>query len=162
MNRTVCAAITLASTAAAAAPLPLGFDALHWGMTRQQAADALPFLKAAIALRPPPLASGSVEISGGGYAWHECRFAVFFKFESDALVDLKAVQTGSSQACHDDALAAFTEAYGTPQVKPMMGLYFYRWTGDGETTPALDLADKGLVAPNAFGVNANLHKTGAP
>ena len=164
MMRFVFAALTgllLSSTtgAAAAAPLPLGFDALHWGMSRQQLIDALPLLHN---LPPsPPQGSSVARITAPGYAWHDCQFVVTFELASDALVDLKAVQPGASQACHDDALAAFTETYGTPQVKSTMGFNHYSWPGDGVTTPVLNLVDKGLVAPG-FGVNAHLHEMRAP
>ncbi len=161
MRRTIFAVVAMAWTTgpAAAAALPLGFDALHWGMSRQQLIDALPLLHN---LPPSPPQGGSVaRITAPGYAWHDCRFVVTFELVSDALVDLKAVQPGASQACHDDALAAFTETYGTPRVKSTMGFNEYRWPDDGVTTPALNLVDKGLVAPG-FGVNAHLHEMRAP
>lgn len=161
MRRTIFAVIAMAWTTgtAAAAPLPLGFDALYWGMSRQQLIDVLPLLHS---LPPsPPQGSSDTHISARGYAWHDCQFVVTFELVSDALVDLKAVQPGASQACHDDALAAFTETYGPPHVKSTMGFNHYSWPGDGVTTPALNLADKGLVAPG-FGVNAHLHEMSAP
>lgn len=161
MRRTIFAIIAMAwaTGAAAAAPLPLGFDALHWGMSRQQLIDALPLLHS---VPPsPPQGSSATGIVARGYAWHDCQFVVTFELASDALVDLKAVQSDASQACRDDALAAFSDAYGAPQVKSTMGFNHYSWPGDGATTPVLNLVDKGLVAPG-FGVNAHLHEMRAP
>ncbi len=150
------AVFALSASAASAAPLPLGLDDLHWGMTREQAAAASAFFGQAPP--PPPGVGKSLRVRIPGYVWHDCKLVVTFDFGAAGLQALDLVQSASTQSCRDDVTAAMTAQYGTPATEDKMGFSFYTWPGDADTIPKLGLVDKGLVSANGYGVHVELHR----
>lgn len=155
------AALVWSASAATATPLPLGFEALHWGMTPQQAADAMPLLHDALVPNATtlPAAGQVVRVRVPGYVWRDCTLVVSLGFSSGELVNLRATQSGASRACRNDVLAAMNEAYGVAKSASSANFSDYMWTGDGATTPRLDVDGKSFFA-SGFDVSAHLRKTG--
>ena len=106
------AALAAGAQAAAAAPFPMGLDAVHWSMASQEiSAAGLPHSL------PPrdPMESEYRIVTVNDYAWHGCTFHLEFAFSPAGLYNIAIEQPASVPACADLMRAEFLRVYSAAQ-----------------------------------------------